>query len=46
MDAGDVVEHKVERHSCRVFSTFLLKALVTRVNRRIDIRIVRFCRST
>jgi len=28
------------------FSTFLLKAFVKRVNRRIAIRIVRFCRST
>ena len=28
------------------FSTFLLKAFVRRVNRRIDFRIVRFWRST
>jgi hypothetical protein len=28
------------------FLAFLLKALVSRVNRRIDIRMVKFCRST
>jgi hypothetical protein len=46
VDAADVVVHEEQAHHRRVVSDFLLKAFVSRVNRRIDIRIVRFARST
>jgi hypothetical protein len=39
------VVHEVERNH-RGFSAIFLKALVSRVNRRIDMRMVSFCRST
>src|SRR4030095_1933831 len=40
---GKIVEHEVEPPpSPRDFRAFLLKAFVSRVKRRIDIRIVRF----
>jgi hypothetical protein len=37
---------EVEREPAARFSTFLEKASVSRVNRRMLIRMVRFCRST
>jgi hypothetical protein len=43
VDAADVVKHEVERNGgCVLFLNFLLKAFVNHVNRRIDIRMVRF----
>jgi hypothetical protein len=46
VDAPTVVVHEVDRDGRRVILDLLLKALVSRVNRRMDIRIVRFWRST
>jgi hypothetical protein len=40
-----VVVHHVERTAAEWFSIFLEKALVSRVKRRMDMRIVRFWRS-
>jgi hypothetical protein len=37
---------KCKETAARRFSTFLLKAFVSRVKRRILIRMVKFCRST
>jgi len=45
MHPPEVVIHKVECHGCGVVLGFFEKAFVRRVNRRIDIRIVRFWRS-
>lgn len=44
--AGEVVLHEVQLIAWEWFSTFRLEPLVSRVNRRIPIRIIRFCRST
>jgi hypothetical protein len=46
MDAAEIVEHEVECHGVRMVLDFLEKAFVSRVNRRIIMRIVRFDRST
>ncbi len=46
MDADEVVMGEVKRHSGPHVLDFFENALVNRVNRRIDIRMVRFCRST
>ena len=45
VDANEVVPDK-GANKCAGFLAFLLKALVSRVNRRMDMRMVRFCRST
>jgi hypothetical protein len=43
VDAAEVVGHEVQRHGMVVwFSAFFEKALVSRVKRRMCIRIVRF----
>ena len=42
VDTPEVVIHEVERHGRSVVLDLLLKAFVSRVKRRIDIRIVRF----
>jgi hypothetical protein len=41
----EIVVREVQRDSRPQFSTFLLNASVSRVNRRMLIRMVRFCRS-
>lgn len=46
VDSAEEVVHEVDAYAVVRFSTFLLNALVSLVNRRIDIRVVRFCRST
>ena len=46
VNADEVVVHEVERDGALWFSTFFENALVSRVNRRMLIRIVRFWRST
>ena len=46
MPPREVVVHEVERDRRVQVLVFLEKALVRRVNRRMPIRIVRFCRST
>jgi hypothetical protein len=40
------LQRRVHCEMCAWFSSFLLNAFVSRVKRRIAIRIVRFCRST
>ena len=45
VDAAEIAIHDVERDGRCVVLHFLLKAFVSRVNRRMDIRIVRFWRS-
>jgi hypothetical protein len=45
MDAAEVVVHEVERHSRGQILDLLGKALVSRVKRRMLIRIVRLARS-
>lgn len=44
--AAEIVVHEVDASARCRFSAFLLKPFVSRVNRRIDIRIVRLLRST
>ena len=44
--AGEVVVHVVEADGVGRFSIFLENPLVSRVNRRMPILMVRFCRST
>ena len=46
VDSAEIVVLKWTLTAAVRFSTFLLNALVSLVNRRIDIRMVRFCRST
>jgi Asp-tRNA(Asn)/Glu-tRNA(Gln) amidotransferase A subunit family amidase len=46
MDAAEVVPHEVERDGRLMVLAFLYKTLVSRVNRRMGIRMVRFWRST
>ena len=46
VNPNEVVIHEVQRNSVGVVSTFFEKAFVRRVNRRMCIRMVRFCRST
>ena len=46
MDAGEIVDMKCSATAAAWFSTFLLNAFVRRVNLRMDVRIVRFWRST
>ncbi len=43
---GEVVGMKCREMAAMKLSTFFEKALVSRVNRRMPIRMVRFCRST
>jgi hypothetical protein len=45
MDAAGVVEHEIQRQRVKMVVLFE-KALVRRVKRRMDMRIVRFWRST
>jgi len=42
MDLAEVVVHEVQRHHVRVHFDLLAEAVVSRVKRRICIRIVRF----
>jgi hypothetical protein len=46
MHAYEIVMGEMQGYRRLKFSTFLLKPLVRRVNRRMDMRMVRFCRST
>jgi hypothetical protein len=46
VDAAVVAVHEMQRNVVSVILSFFENALVSRVNRRIDIRIVVFCRST
>lgn len=46
MHAAKIVIDEIEGHHRGVVLQFFEIAFVRRVNRRIDIRIVRFCRST
>ena len=46
MDAHEIVMHEVDRHRMPVVLGFFEKPLVSRVNRRIDMRMVKFWRST
>ena len=46
VDTGEVVVHKVQATAALWLSSFFEKALVRRVNLRICILTVRFCRST
>lgn len=46
VNAAEVIEHEVERQRVAVVLKLLEKAFVNRVNLRIDIRMVRFWRST
>jgi len=43
---AEVIVRQMRHSAAQSFSHFLLKAFVTRVSRRIYIRILRFCRST
>jgi len=45
VNAAPIVPHEVERKHVEWFSIFFEKAFVRRVNRRMDMRIVRLCRS-
>ena len=45
MNAPGIVPGEVKRWAATWFSIFFEKALVNRVKRRMDMRIVRFCRS-
>src|SRR2546429_5395873 len=45
MDANEIVVHREQHTECAWFSTFFEKALVSRVNRRVCIRTLRFDRS-
>ena len=46
MDPGEVVVHEVQGDGAMWFSSFFQNPFVSRVNRRMCIRIVRFWRST
>jgi hypothetical protein len=45
VNANEVVVHEVDRHAVRVVLSLLGEAVRCRVNRRMPIRIERFCRS-
>ena len=46
MNPAEIVKHEVKREACAWFSTFFEKPFVSRVKRRMCIRIVRLARST
>jgi len=46
MNGAEIVDMKYIATAAAWFSSFLENALVSCVNQRMDIRIVRFCRST
>jgi hypothetical protein len=46
MNSAEIVVHVMERNRMLQFSNFFENAFVRRVNWRIEMRIVRFCRLT